>query len=110
MSSTMVAPALDTISVEFKLRSKVEEFMVMSIFLLAIAIGPFLWGPLCDILGRVRVIQGGNLIFLLFTTLCGFARSEQQIMAFRFFAGIGASAPQAVSVWVNRSVFHMGTY
>lgn len=44
MASTMVAPALDTISDEFDLKTSVEEFLVMSIFLLAFAIGPFLWG------------------------------------------------------------------
>lgn len=47
MASTMVAPALDTISDEFDLKTNVEEFLVMSIFLLAFAIGPFLWGKLC---------------------------------------------------------------
>lgn len=97
MASTMVAPALDTISDEFDLESKVEEFLVMSIFLLAFAIGPFLWGPLSEVFGRVRVMQGANMIFLLFNTVCGFARNKHQMMAFRFLAGIGGSAPQAVS-------------
>lgn len=49
MASTMVAPALDTIKEEFELQSQVEEFLIMSIFLLAFAIGPFLWGPLSEV-------------------------------------------------------------
>jgi MFS family permease len=97
MASTMVAPALDTIAEEFQLSSTTEEFLVMSIFLLAFAIGPFLWGPLSEVFGRVRVIQGANMIFLIFNTACGFARNKEQMMAFRFLSGIGGSAPQAVS-------------
>lgn len=99
MASTIVAPALDDIAVEFNIvQGSTEAFLVMSIFLLAFAIGPFLWGPLSEVFGRVRVMQGANLIFLLFNTVCGFARTKEQMMAFRFLSGIGGSAAQAVSV------------
>lgn len=69
----------------------------MSIFLLAFAVGPFLWGPLSETFGRVRVMQGANLSFLLFNTVCGFARNKHQMMTSRFLSGLGGSAPQAVS-------------
>jgi len=96
MASTMVAPALDTIAAEFDVQSDIEKFLIMSIFLLAFAIGPFVWGPMSEVFGRVRVMQCANLIFLLFNTVCGFARTKQQMMAFRFLSGIGGSAPQAI--------------
>ena len=35
----------------------IEKFLVMSIFLLAFAIGPFVWGPMSEVFGRVRVMQ-----------------------------------------------------
>lgn len=99
MASTIVAPALDDIAEEFSISARsTEEFLVMSIFLLAFAIGPFVWGPLSEVFGRTRVMQGANLIFLIFNTVCGFARSKEQMMAFRFLSGIGGSAPQAVSL------------
>lgn len=44
MASTMVAPALDTIADDYGIESQIEKFLVMSIFLLAFAVGPFLWG------------------------------------------------------------------
>lgn len=97
MASTMVAPALPTLADEFEIKSEIEEFMLMSIFLLAFAIGPFLWGPLSEVYGRVHVMIGANMIFLLFNTVCGFAKTKEQMMAFRFLSGIGGSAPQAVS-------------
>lgn len=61
-------------------------------------VGPFLWGPLSEVFGRVRVLQVANLIYLLFNTVCGFAQTKEQMMAFRFLSGIGGSAPQAVGL------------
>merc|ERR1719355_247027 len=92
----MIAPSLDTIADDFNITKDAEKALVMTIFLLAYAIGPFLIGPLSEIFGRVVVLQGANLVFLLFNTVCGFARSKEQMMAFRFLSGLGASAPQAI--------------
>lgn len=108
MASTMVAPALDTIADELDVESDVEKFLLMSIFLLAFAIGPFVWGPMSEVFGRVRVMQCANLIFLLFNTVCGFAKTKQQMMAFRFLSGIGGSAPQAIGGGILSDCFRAG--
>ena len=108
MASTMVAPALDTIADDFDIQSDTEQFLVMSIFLLAFAIGPFVWGPMSEVFGRVRVMQCANLIFLLFNTVCGFAKTKQQMMAFRFLSGIGGSAPQAIGGGILSDCFRAG--
>lgn len=92
----MVAPALVTIGKEFNITSSMEQVLVMSIFLLAYAVGPFLLGPLSEIFGRVVILQLANLFYLVFNTACGFAQTKQQILAFRFLSGLGGSAPQAV--------------
>ncbi|KAH7397700.1 major facilitator superfamily domain-containing protein [Cadophora sp. MPI-SDFR-AT-0126] len=96
LASTMIAPSLDTIAEDFNISKDAEKALVMTIFLLAYAIGPFLIGPLSETFGRVVVLQSANLVFLLFNTVCGFARSKEQMMAFRFLSGLGASAPQAI--------------
>ena len=93
----MLAPALPTLSEEFKITSSVETYLLMSIFLLAYAVGPFVLGPLSEIYGRVVVLQSANLVFLLFNTVCGWSASKEQMLAFRFLSGLGGSAPQAVS-------------
>ncbi|KAL2378933.1 hypothetical protein RJZ90_005653 [Blastomyces dermatitidis] len=91
----MVAPALATIGKEFDITSSMEQVLVMSIFLLAYAVGPFVLGPLSEIFGRVAILQLANLFYLVFNTACGFAQTKQQILAFRFLSGLGGSAPQA---------------
>ncbi|KFY96079.1 hypothetical protein V498_02919 [Pseudogymnoascus sp. VKM F-4517 (FW-2822)] len=96
LASTMVAPALGTIATEFKITNSMEQALVMSIFLLAYAVGPFMLGPLSEVFGRVVVLQCANLVFLIFNTTCGFAQSKTQMMVFRFLSGLGASAPQAL--------------
>lgn len=106
LASTMIAPSLDTIAEEFNITSDAEKALVMTIFLLAYAIGPFLLGPLSEIFGRVVVLQSANMVFLLFNTVCGSAKSKEQMMAFRFLSGLGASAPQAVNL---NTTFHISS-
>ncbi|KAK0702160.1 MFS multidrug transporter [Lasiosphaeris hirsuta] len=86
------SPALTSIGEEFHIKNEVQLQLILSIFLLAYALGPFILSPCSEIWGRVRVIRFGNLIFILFTTLCGFSASRSQITAFRFLAGVGGSA------------------
>jgi len=72
--------------------------MVMSIFLLGFAQGPFVLASLSEVYGRVAVLQWSNVIFLAFNTACGFAKTKEQMLVFRFLAGIGGAAPQTVSM------------
>jgi Major Facilitator Superfamily len=96
IASTMVAPALEDIADEFGISTSIEKVLIMSIFLLAYAVGPFVIGPLSEVFGRVVVLQSANMVFLLFNFVCGFAKTKEQMMAFRFLSGLGGSAPQAV--------------
>ncbi|XEV04776.1 hypothetical protein FSHL1_010063 [Fusarium sambucinum] len=96
VSSTMLAPALPDLAIEFKISSDFETYLLMSIFLLAYAIGPFLLAPLSEMFGRVVVLQSANMFYLVFNTVCGFSQTKQQMLVFRFLSGLGGSAPQAL--------------
>ncbi|KAK6211260.1 MFS multidrug transporter [Colletotrichum tabaci] len=96
VSSTMLAPALDTLADEFDVKSDIETYLLMSIFLLAYAVGPFVLAPLSEMYGRVVVLQSANMFYLIFNTICGFSTSKEQMLAFRFLSGLGGSAPQAL--------------
>lgn len=95
----MVAPALTTISREFGITNEVESQLVLSVFILAYAIGPLFLGPLSEIYGRVPVLQLANLVYLIFNIACGASRNKGEMVAFRFLAGLGGSAPLAVSLF-----------
>ena len=96
LSSTMVSPSVATISEEFNITNAVEQQMLLSIFVLAYAIGPLFIGPLSEIYGRVHVLQIANLFFLVFNTACGGCHSAGEMIAFRFLSGLGGSAPLAI--------------
>ncbi|KAH6652300.1 major facilitator superfamily transporter [Truncatella angustata] len=93
LSSSIAAPALDDIGNDLHIPHGSSALpMVMSIFLLTYALGPFVLSPCSEVWGRTRIIKIGNIMFILSTALCGWAQSEAQILAFRFLAGIGGSA------------------
>ncbi|CAE6525143.1 unnamed protein product [Rhizoctonia solani] len=97
LASSMVAPALPQISRELNLeQGSVLEAMTLSIFVLAYAIGPLFYGPLSEIYGRRLILQSSNLFFLVFNIACSRAQTSSQLLAFRFLAGLGGSAPLAI--------------
>ena len=96
VSSSMIAPALTSISEEFNITNEVESQLTLSIFVLAYAIGPLILGPLSEIYGRVVVLQLSNGFYFAWNLGCGFAQSSGQLMAFRFLSGLGGSAPLAI--------------
>ena len=92
----MVAPAIGSIASEFSITNEVEQQLVLSIFVLGYTIGPLILGPLSEIYGRVPVLQLANLFFLVFNTACGASQNKGEMIAFRFLAGLGGSAPLAL--------------
>ncbi|KAK0944155.1 hypothetical protein LTR29_004287 [Friedmanniomyces endolithicus] len=96
VSSSMVAPALPRMDADLGITEQVTSQMLLSIFILAYAIGPLVLGPLSEVYGRVIVLQLANLFFLVFNLACGFATTAPQMLVFRFLAGLGGSAPLAI--------------
>ncbi|EMC91832.1 hypothetical protein BAUCODRAFT_152196 [Baudoinia panamericana UAMH 10762] len=105
VSSTMVAPALPNMAADLGITNQVLSQMMLSIFVLAYAIGPLFLGPLSEVYGRVPVLQLGNIFFLIFNLVCGFAQTGAQMLVFRFLAGIGGSAPLAIGGGVLADCF-----
>jgi hypothetical protein len=92
VTSSIVAPALSAVAKDIGITRDFESQMVMSIYVLAYAFGPLFFGPCSEIWGRVRVLQGSNVMYIAFNLACGFANTTSQLLAFRFLAGFGGSA------------------
>lgn len=114
-SSAMSAPALPQIGRDLNVSDSTVLALLISIFVLAYAIGPLFLGtlhsiarpptspksltspgPLSEIYGRRVVLQLANLFFLAWNIGCGFATTSGQLIAFRFLSGLGGSAPLAI--------------
>lgn len=72
--------------------------MFLSIYMLAFSVGPMITSPLSEMYGRMIILQGSNVFFLVFNTACGFAKTPGQMLAFRFLAGLGGCAAQSVGL------------
>jgi len=96
VSSSMIAPASDQLAQQFGITSTAEIALTTSVFVLAYAFGPLFLGPLSEIYGRSHVIQLSNLWYLAWNLGCGFAQNKGQLIAFRFLAGLGGSAPLSI--------------
>ncbi|GAA6015567.1 hypothetical protein JCM8202_001036 [Rhodotorula sphaerocarpa] len=100
LSSSAVAPAAQEIATALNITSDVEIQMSISIFVLAFAVGPLIFGPMSELFGRIRVLQGANLLYLIFNLVCAFATSKGQFIAFRFISGLGGGAPLSIGAGV----------
>ena len=105
VSSSMVAPALPQMKQDLHVDNEVLSQMMLSIFILAYGVGPLFLGPLSETFGRVPVLQLANLFFLVFNLVCGFAQTGAQMLAFRFFSGLGGSAPLSIGGGVLADCF-----
>jgi MFS family permease len=90
---------------------------------ITIAFGPLFLGPLSELFGRSHVLQlsnlwylgtffliplvatNGSFLFTVWNLACGFARSKNELIAFRFLAGLGGSAPLSVGGGVIGDLF-----
>jgi EmrB/QacA subfamily drug resistance transporter len=103
VESSIVATALPTIIGDlggFHLFS-----WVFAIQFLTMAVTIPLYGRLADLYGRKRVFFIGTVIFLIGTTLCGFARSMEVLIAFRALQGLGAGAIQLIAVTIIGDIY-----
>lgn len=70
---------------------------VFSAYFLSQGVTIPIYGRLADILGRKRVLFFGLSLFLIGTTLCGFAPNMPSLIVFRVIQGVGAGAVQPVN-------------
>lgn len=96
----MIAPAIDQIGEELGVSSDLQQYLMLSIFLLAYAVGPLVLGPLSEMYGRSIVLALSNIVFFAFNLGCGFAQSQAQMLVFRFLSGLGGSAPMSLGAGV----------
>jgi EmrB/QacA subfamily drug resistance transporter len=103
VEATIVATALPTIVAElggFRWFS-----WVFAIYLLTAAVAVPVYGKLADMYGRKPVFYAGTALFLLGSTLCGFARGMGALIAFRALQGLGAGSVQPLAMTVVGDIY-----
>ena len=107
MSSSMPSPAVEHISKDFGITSNVVQAMMISIQILAWAMGPLIIAPLSenDLFGRKVVLDVSIWMSLFFNIGCAFSQNTAQMMVFRFVGGLFGSSPINVGAGVISDLF-----
>ncbi|KAI5834714.1 MFS general substrate transporter [Schizophyllum commune Tattone D] len=96
LTSSMMAPGMQEIALKYGITNSTVLALTLSIFLLALAIGPLVLGPLSEIYGRTWVLHIANLVSLAFNLGCAFAPATGSFIGLRFLSGLAGSAPIAI--------------
>ena len=87
LDQTIVSTALPTIVGELGGLEHIS--WVVTAYLLAVTVVTPLYGKLGDLYGRKVVLQGGLVIFLVGSALCGLAQGMTELIVFRAIQGLG---------------------
>lgn len=98
-------PALDVIGSAVNTSSATENQLIITMIFLGLGIGPLIFGPLSDNLGRKPVVYFGFILFLLSSFICVRAQTIEYMILGRILQGIGLSAPRTISIAIIRDQY-----
>jgi len=99
----MMLPAFGEMRTEFGLAANSNALApVITFFLIGIALGQPIWGPLSDSVGRKPVLYAGLIIYIVAAIAAIFSPSLIALFIARFVGGLGAAAPRVISVGTIR--------
>ncbi|ODQ79521.1 hypothetical protein BABINDRAFT_161912 [Babjeviella inositovora NRRL Y-12698] len=104
-SSTVISLGVDTIAHEFHIERTYMKALIVSISVLAWAVGPLFVGPLSEMYGRKVMLNYSILFLLAFNFGCAFSQNTAQMLVFRFFAGLGGGTPLCLGAGVLGDCF-----
>lgn len=98
-------PALPHIAAQLSPESPNQAQLILSSFVVGMALGTFVMGPLSDSFGRKRIIYFGAGLYVLSAAVCMMATSLEAMLVARLLQGIGAAGPRVVSHALVRDLY-----
>ncbi len=106
MAIDMMLAAFGDIRDDFGLgESSTETSRVVTVFLLGLACGQLIYGPIADRFGRKRALYAGAIIYIFGAVWCVFAPTFETLLLGRFVWGMGGAGARVVATSIIRDRF-----
>jgi DHA1 family bicyclomycin/chloramphenicol resistance-like MFS transporter len=92
-------PALPAVSVALMVSASTSQ-LTITVFLIGLAVGQLLAGPISDAAGRRRLMLGGAVLLVLASAACVISPDAPTLLAARVAQGLAAGSGSAVGVAV----------
>ena len=98
-------PALNFIGFSIGTNESADHQLLITMIFLGLGVGPLLFGPISDTLGRKPIVYLGFSVFIIASLICIFSTSIEMMVFGRILQGIGLSAPRTISIAMVRDTF-----
>lgn len=105
LSTDGILPALTMIANDMTPDDHNRAQFVLSFFVVGMAAGTFVMGPISDSFGRKRVIYSGAVMYIVCALICATTDNFNLLLLARIGQGIGASAPRVVAQALIRDFY-----
>ncbi|KAJ5301432.1 hypothetical protein N7508_006295 [Penicillium antarcticum] len=105
ISTALPSNAVPTIMQDFNQSGDSQKVLPTAVFLIGYVLGPLLFSPLSETIGRKPVLLWSFSVFVLATLACAFAPNWPSLLVFRSICGLMGAAPQTVIGGVYADLF-----
>ena len=96
---------MDVIAADLGVNDDTQLVLLNSLYLIGFAIGPLLFGPMSEHIGRRPVLIGTYIGYVIFTMACAVAPTYTALLIFRLLCGVAAATPNAVLGGLYADIF-----
>lgn len=104
LSIDMALPAINQVGQALQSTSS-SAAQTISLFILGFVLGPLLFGPLSDRIGRLPILFGGLAVFTIAGLICAFSPTMPMLLISRLIQGAAAGAAAAMPIAIVRDAF-----
>ena len=98
-------PALDYIGFSIGTTKSSDTQLLITMIFLGLGVGPLLFGPISDSIGRKPIVYMGFALFIMASLICIYSESLFWMVTGRILQGVGLSAPRTISIAMVRDTY-----